>query len=106
MPSDLEDRRGVGRNNGRSTRVDRGSRRSDGGAMGNKVGDGSMSVGVGRLLQRLERSLSPLRMRVGWNCPMHWPEETSTWLLLSKILLPSQFLLRLVAALAPPPLFL
>ena len=37
-----EDCRGVGRNHGRSTRVDRGSRRSDGGTTGNKVGNGSV----------------------------------------------------------------
>ena len=37
-----EDHGSIGRNNGGATRVDRGSQRSNGGATGNKVGDGSV----------------------------------------------------------------
>ena len=43
---------------------------------------------------------------VGWSCPMHLSERTSMLLLLWRTLFPSQFLLRPLAALGPPLLFL
>ena len=50
----------------------------------------------GRLLQRLQRSLSLLRTRVGRSCPMHLSERTSMSFLLSKTPSPSLFQLRLL----------
>ena len=66
------------------------------------IGWRKTSAGVGGLLQRLERSLSLLRTKVGWSCPMLLLLERSMLLLLSKTLFPSLFqLLLLPVALAP-----
>ena len=71
------------------------------------VGWKKMSADVDALLQRLERSLSLLRKRVGQSYPTRLLLERSMWLLLLRILSQSPSQLRLLhAALAPAVLFL
>ena len=60
----------------------------------------------GQLLQRLGRSLSPLKMRVGRSYPMLQLLERSMWLLLSKTQFLSLCLRQPLAVLGPPLPFL